>query len=100
MEIKRVADMISFKTLPQPDVVKLDIQGFELEALKGFDHWLGSVKFIICEVSFKEYYVEQPLFSDILVYLSSFKFQPFAFGYNTPVGRELNQIDVLFKRTT
>jgi FkbM family methyltransferase len=100
VEIKRLVDLIDSKALPVPDIIKLDIQGFELEALKGFDDWLNSVKYIICEVSFKEYYHGQAQFLDIANYLSDFKFQLFALGNNTPVGIELNQIDVLFKRLT
>jgi hypothetical protein len=83
-----------------PEIIKLDIQGFELEALKGVGDWLSAVKYIICEVSFKEYYHGQAQFLDIANYLAGFKFQLFALGNNTPVGTELNQIDVLFKRLT
>lgn len=39
-------------------------------------------------------------FFDIANYLAGFKFQLFALGNNTPVGTELNQIDVLFKCLT
>jgi len=98
VEIKRLAGLINGQLLPAPDLIKLDIQGFELEALKGLDDWLNTVKYIICEVSFKEYYQGQAQFLDIANYLAAFKFQLFAFGSNTPVGAELNQIDVLFKR--
>lgn len=99
VEIKKIADLIDNQTLSPPDIIKLDIQGFELEALKGTGAWLGSVKYIICEVSFKEYYFKQPQFLDIANYLAEFDIYIFAFGNNTPIGRELNQIDILFKHT-
>jgi FkbM family methyltransferase len=98
VEIKKITNLISDKTLPVPDIIKLDIQGFELEALKGTGEHLGEVRYIICEVSFKEYYHKQALFLDIANYLHGYGFQLFAFGKNTPLGGELNQIDVLFKR--
>jgi len=98
VEVKRLADLIDNKSLPAPNVVKLDVQGFELEVLKGLDNWLNSAKYIICEVSFKEYYYGQAQFLDIANYLAGYKFQLFALGNNTPLGTELNQIDVLFKR--
>ena len=97
VQIKKLSDLIADKALPVPDIIKLDIQGFELEALKGLESWLNSVKYIICEVSFKEYYYGQPYFLDIANYLAQYNIQLFAFGNNTPIGLELNQIDVLFK---
>jgi FkbM family methyltransferase len=98
VEIKRLAGLIKDKTIPVPDIIKLDIQGFELEALKGLDTYLNKVTYIICEVSFKEYYYGQPGFLEIANYLAGFNIHLFAFGNNTPIGIELNQIDVLFKR--
>lgn len=98
VNIRRLADLIAGKILPAPEIIKLDIQGYELEALKGLDHWLQATQYIICEVSFKEYYYGQPLFMEIAGYLAGFRFQLHALGYNTPLGAELNQIDVLFKR--
>lgn len=97
VEVKKLSDMINSQALPIPNIIKLDIQGFELEALKGLEEYLSKVKYIICEVSFKEYYKDQPLFNDILSYLAKFNIHLFAFGNNTPIGIELNQIDVLFK---
>jgi FkbM family methyltransferase len=99
VEIKRLGDMVRSGTLPLPVIIKLDIQGYELEALMGMDELLEAAKYIICEVSFKEYYHGQPQFLDIAGYLIKFNFRIFAFGYNTPVGQELNQIDILFKRS-
>jgi FkbM family methyltransferase len=97
VSVKRLLDLIDDQALPVPDIIKLDVQGFELEALKGMGRHLLAVKYVICEVSFKEYYQGQPLFLDIANYLAQHNLQILAFGHNTPCGAELNQIDVLFK---
>ncbi|WP_426671943.1 FkbM family methyltransferase [Mucilaginibacter sp. McL0603] len=96
--IKRLYDLIKENTIDIPDIIKLDIQGFELEALKGMGDYIKSVRYLICEVSFKEYYHDQPQFLEIITYLGQFNFRLFAMGYNTPIGKKLNQVDVLFKR--
>lgn len=100
VEVKKLSSLISNSILPIPDIIKLDIQGFELEALKGLGEYLHKVRYVICEVSFKEYYKNQPLFNDISSFLATFNIHVFALGNNTPIGIELNQIDVLFKNSS
>lgn len=97
VDIKRLEDLIKQNIIPTPDIIKLDIQGFELEALKGMGNLLHHVKYILCEVSFKKLYQNQALFLDIANYLEAYNLHIIAFGNNTPVGAELTQIDVLFK---
>jgi len=96
--LKKISTSIDQNILPVPDIIKLDVQGFELEVLKGAGHYLTHVSYLIAEVSFKEYYHNQPLFLDIGNYLSKYNFCIYAFGHSTPVGHELGQIDVLFKK--
>jgi FkbM family methyltransferase len=98
VDVKRVEDLIEQGILPIPDIIKLDVQGFELEVLKGAGKYLNKVSYLIVEVSFKKYYYGQPLFLDIANYLSGFGFNIYAFGHSTPTGQELGQIDVLFKK--
>jgi FkbM family methyltransferase len=51
------------------DILKLDLQGYELEALKGAERSLPSTKLILIEVEFVPLYENQPLFGDIDVFL-------------------------------
>ena len=51
------------------DVIKLDIQGAELDVLKGATKSLTSVIAIDIEVEFCELYLDQPLFDQIFTYL-------------------------------
>ncbi|HVW15747.1 MAG TPA: FkbM family methyltransferase [Mucilaginibacter sp.] len=96
VEVKKISTLISENLLPPPDLIKLDVQGFELEVLKGAEDHLAHARYIIAEVSFKAYYKNQPLFLDIANYLSGYNFRIYAFGHSTPTGQELGQIDVLF----
>jgi FkbM family methyltransferase len=96
--IKKVGDLIEQDVLPIPDLIKIDVQGFELEVLKGMGEYLNKVSYLIVEVSFKEYYYGQPLFLEIANFLSAHNFNVYAFGHSTPTGIELGQIDVLFKK--
>lgn len=53
----------------RPDALKLDIQGAELDALRGAEKTLEGVLAVELEVAFQETYVGQPLFADIDTFL-------------------------------
>lgn len=59
------------------DLLKLDLQGYELEALKGCEGCLQQVKAISTEVEFVPLYEGQPLFSEIALYLRDHGFYLF-----------------------
>jgi FkbM family methyltransferase len=51
------------------DILKLDLQGYELEALKGCKKLIDRIKIITTEIEFIPLYEEQPLFGDIDLFL-------------------------------
>jgi FkbM family methyltransferase len=53
-----------------PDIVKLDLQGFELQALIHSPRVVMKAKAIVCETSFVELYEGQPLFGEIHDYMT------------------------------
>ena len=52
----------------------LDIQGYELEALKGCQKKLNEIDFIFTEINYVEHYAENPLTEDLDSYLKKFGF--------------------------
>jgi FkbM family methyltransferase len=54
-----------FTSAPFPDILKLDLQGYELEALKGCGALLRNLRIIATEIEFVPLYEKQPLFGDI-----------------------------------
>jgi FkbM family methyltransferase len=55
-------------------LIKLDLQGFELEALKGAHEVLKRTDLIMTEVEFISLYEDQPLFSEVELFLRSHGF--------------------------
>jgi FkbM family methyltransferase len=85
-------------SLPAPDLLKLDVQGFEVEVFKGATKALQLCRWVLCEVSFQEFYKGQCRFSDVTCFLSRHGFEVRALGQRTPTGQFLQQTDVLFGR--
>lgn len=59
------------KQIERIDIVKMDIQGAEVEALKGAANLIdsGRIKLLALEASFQSLYKGQPLFGDLCSYL-------------------------------
>jgi FkbM family methyltransferase len=98
VKVERLDDYVSAHELPLPDLMKLDVQGFECEVLKGGEQTLGHAKAVITEVSFQEFYQGQCRFDQLVSFLAQYNLFIRAFGVGTPVGRPLDQCDVLFLR--
>lgn len=57
------------------DLLKLDVQGYELEILKGSKNILNRTNIVVTEVSLIDVYKDCPLVSQIILYLDSQGFQ-------------------------
>lgn len=61
---RRLDGLLGGRTLERPVLIKLDVQGFELEVLKGAQTVLEKVDAILIEQAFDCFYENQPLFSE------------------------------------
>jgi FkbM family methyltransferase len=72
----------SANVLTPPILIKLDLQGYELEALRGATKLLQRTDYVLIETVFEPMYEREPLFEDILAFMvgAGFKFRmPLAF---------------------
>jgi len=69
-----MTDFIKQENLIGPALLKIDVQGFELEVLKSAGDLLSSFQWIYVEASFKPLYEGQALVHEILRYLQDQKF--------------------------
>lgn len=73
-EVTRTREIQTYRlddidNLPQPDLIKLDVQGAELDILQGGQRILSQTLVVESEVEFIPLYKNQPLFGDIQLYL-------------------------------
>lgn len=73
-EIKLSTLDIEVEKKDKYDFLNIDVQGFELEVLKGGTETLKYIKYIILEVNMVEVYESCPLLNDIDIFLKDFNF--------------------------
>ncbi len=64
-------EFVTAKELRSPCMLKLDVQGFEFDALRGCESLLDNFDWVYCECSFVEFYVGQNLAWEIIDWLST-----------------------------
>ena len=96
--IRRLDDLLESGTVARPDLIKLDVQGFELSVLLGGERALSGARAVLTEVSTRSFYENQALFGDILTYLEASGFRLHALGANVTGGAPFAQTDALFLR--
>jgi len=99
VRVERIDDVIDAAKLHGPILVKLDVQGFELEALKGMPRVLERASWVYVEVSFTSLYTGQPLANEIAHWLNRNGFELTGIYNATYSGEGVNvQADLLFSR--
>ena len=99
IQVVPLGGILSEDELKSPTLLKLDVQGFELAALRGCEPFFSLINYIYVECSFVELYTGQAFASEIIQFLSE---HGFGLGgvYNVTYdrcGRSI-QADFLFSR--
>jgi FkbM family methyltransferase len=84
--------------LPDPDLIKLDLQGYELEALRGASRCLANAEAVLLEVSLIPMYDGMPLIGDVIPFMSERGFRLYDIPglWHRPLDGALAQGDFLF----
>lgn len=99
VEVSTLDTVVKKLNSPYPELIKFDIEGFELEALKGAENCLKHAHYLILEVSFIERHKGQPLFADLIHYLAQKGFNLYAFPKKMHLGSPISSTDILLKKT-
>ncbi len=102
VEIKLLDEIYSQDNLPIPDLIKLDVQGFELNVLKGGIKTLRKTKYLVIELSFRQFYKNQPHIWEIFQFLQENNFVMIGKGFewrSPKNSSELLQMDAIFMNT-
>ena len=69
VRVAPLREFISAEDIQSPAFLKLDVQGYELEALRGCEDLLGRFAYVYAECSFVELYAGQALADEVIAWL-------------------------------
>jgi FkbM family methyltransferase len=91
-------DLAAELSLPKKILLKIDVQGAELDVLNGAEQLLKNCDAVILEVSFFKFLVDAPDFFEIVSFMKQKGFTVYDLfdGHNRPLDFALAQKDILF----
>jgi FkbM family methyltransferase len=101
VQVVSLKEFLAKESLPHIDILKLDLQGYELQALKGLGDFLSCVKLIYTEVNFLNAYDQGCLFTNLSQYLQEHQFEFYQFYHlvTSPLDGRLLFGDAIFFST-
>lgn len=92
-------DNILTHNIKKPILTKIDVQGYELEVLKGANKILDKIDYLFIEVSKNQIYINQAVYKEILIFLKKKNFIEIkASNWSKIKKTNFYQKDILFKK--
>lgn len=99
VDVRTLAEEFTASEIASPSLLKIDVQGAELDVLRGARDLLGAFDDVFVECSFMELYEDQALAGEVIAFMTDHGYRIASItGAATTQARELLQADVLFRR--
>ena len=99
VEVKVLDDVYRDKGLEHPDLIKMDVQGYELNVLRGARNVLANARYLVIELSLRDFYKGQPPLWELWRFLDGEQYVMVDHGYelrSVTSPFELLQFDAIF----
>jgi len=100
LRMRTLDEAVADTAFVAPDFVKADVQGYELEVLKGGRQALQSAEVVLLEVNLLEIYQGAPLLHEAVCFMGNQGFRAYDVCnlYRRPLDHALWQMDMIFVR--
>jgi FkbM family methyltransferase len=101
VEVRTLDSFLETGRLPSPLLIKADVQGYELEVLKGATRCLESTELLLLELSFRQYYKGGALAHEVVSFLGerNFCIYDICTYIQRPADNDLVHADLMFVRS-
>ncbi len=98
----RLDDLVRERELTGGFLIKVDVQGAELDVLGGAEEVLKNTEVVVLEVSLFEFMKGAPQFAAVVAFMSDRGYVAYdmVHGWNRPLDNALGQIDIVFVKDT
>src|SRR5262245_8346079 len=98
VEVRTLDSFLDSPALKAPDLIKADVQGFELQVLRGAKKCLETAQLLLLEVSYRRMYRNLPLAHEVISFVggAGFRIYDVCTYAGRPSDGELMQSDILF----
>ncbi|AXY77103.1 FkbM family methyltransferase [Paraflavitalea soli] len=99
LKTETLDNIFSKEGIVKVDMIKLDVQGYEVEILKGFEKYLPTLDVIVTEVSLLDIHKGVPLFRDVVNFMYDYGFVAYdicSVSARRPLDQALWQTDLIF----
>lgn len=98
--VRRLDDLLAESGGRAPDLVKLDVQGFELEVLRGCPSIFGKTEVFVLETSLYAFLDDIPLLREVIEFMAErgYEIYDIAGQIRRPIDGALGQLDIAFAR--
>jgi FkbM family methyltransferase len=80
VEMRSLDSLLQARRIEVPELLKLDVEGLELDVLRGATKFLGTVEMIMLETTLYPSFIQHPSFAEVVIFMNNHGYHVYDFG--------------------